>query len=111
MTCCRAVSICVGLAAGTRDVREDGTIPAECPVLLYTEGSMPSTVAATIARQHRERLAALTPAERVALVVRMGQEGLAAHMAQRGVDRATARAEIAATRRAGRRRSGSAEQV
>jgi hypothetical protein len=71
---------------------------------------MPSRSAAETAREQRERVAAMTPAARVALALRLGDEGLAAYMAQHGVDRRTARAQIAATRRAGRRRSVSAEQ-
>lgn len=70
---------------------------------------MASKVASDISRGARERLASLTPAERVALAVRMSEDGLKAYMATHGVDRATALARIAATRRAGRRRSPSDE--
>jgi len=52
----------------------------------------------------------MTPAERVALAVRMGEQGLASYMAAHGVDRRAARALIEATRRAGRRRSLAAER-
>jgi hypothetical protein len=71
---------------------------------------MRSRVAKEASRARRDRLAALTPAERVALAVRMGEDGLDAYMAQHGLDRRTARARIAMTRRVGRRRSISDEQ-
>jgi hypothetical protein len=70
---------------------------------------MPSKVAADSARRRIERLAAMTPAARVALAMRLGEEGLAAHIALHGGDRRTAGRDIAATRRAGRRRSLCAE--
>lgn len=55
------------------------------------------------------RLAAMVPGERVALALRLGEEGLAVFMATHGVDRQTAIARIKATRRLGRRRSASAD--
>lgn len=58
----------------------------------------------------RERdIARLTPAERVALAARLGEEGLAAYIATHAVDRATAVARIKSARRLGRPRSRSAE--
>jgi hypothetical protein len=51
------------------------------------------------------RFAAMSPAERVALAMRLTEDGLASYMATRRVDRATAVAEIKATRRIGRRAS------
>ena len=66
---------------------------------------MRSNVARDVSRRREERHAALTPAERVALAMRLGEAGLASFMATLGVDRDTARARIAATRRAGRRHS------
>ncbi|MCC7008180.1 MAG: hypothetical protein IT184_05140 [Acidobacteria bacterium] len=70
---------------------------------------MHSALASDIARMDRERMLALTPAERVELAMRLSAEGLAAYMAAHEVDLRTARAAIAATRRAGRPRSRSAE--
>jgi hypothetical protein len=60
-------------------------------------------------RARAGRLAAMTPGERVALAVRLGEEGLAAYIETHGVDRGTAIAQIKATRRLGRRRSLCAE--
>jgi hypothetical protein len=70
---------------------------------------MRSEVAEAVSRIDRQRLLALTPAERVEFSLRLGAEGLSAYMAMHNVDLATARARIAATRRAGRRRSRAAE--
>jgi hypothetical protein len=69
---------------------------------------MPSRVALEIARRRRERIARMTPAERVDLALGLGRRGLASFMAVHGLDRETARARIEATRRAGRRPSRSA---
>jgi hypothetical protein len=60
-------------------------------------------------RARAERLARMTPAERVALAARLGEDGLASHMAAQRVDRPTAVAQIKAARRLGRRPSASAE--
>jgi hypothetical protein len=70
---------------------------------------MQSAVAAAVSQEQRERLAAMTPAERVALAVRLSEEGLASYMATHGVDRHTAITRIRATRRLGRRPSASAD--
>jgi hypothetical protein len=70
---------------------------------------MRSKVAADLVQRRIERLAAMSPAARVALAMRLGEEGLAAHIALRGGDRRTACRHIAATRRAGRRRSACAD--
>jgi hypothetical protein len=59
-------------------------------------------------RRQLARFAAMTPAERVALATRLGEEGLASYMATHGVDRPTALARIKKTRRAGRRHSACA---
>lgn len=71
-------------------------------------------MASRIAREHRlhqaARLAALTPAERVALAERLGREGLASFMTTHGIDRTTAIRRIKATRRLGRRPSASADE-
>jgi hypothetical protein len=70
---------------------------------------MHSAVAHAVSQEQREQLAAMTPAERVALAVRLGEEGLASYMATHGLDRQTAIARIRATRRLGRRPSASAD--
>jgi hypothetical protein len=62
------------------------------------------------ATRHRaERLASMTPAERVALAARLGEDGIRSYMSVHGVDRATALARIKATRRLGRRPSACAD--
>ena len=70
---------------------------------------MRSAVAHAVSEEQREQLAAMTPAERVALAVRLGEEGIASYMATHGLDRQTAIARIRATRRVGRRSSASAD--
>lgn len=70
---------------------------------------MPSPSAQAVARRRTSRLAAMTPSERVALALRLGEDGLASYMAIHGVDRRTAVAQIKRTRRLGRRPSASAE--
>ena len=76
----------------------------------YTD-RMRSRIASEVERQRRERLAAMTPAERVALAMRLGEAGLASYMTAHGVDRRTAASRIKATRRLGRRPSACAESV
>ena len=51
----------------------------------------------------------MTPDERIGLVIRLREEGLASYMETHGVDRRTAVARIEGTRRLGRRRSACAE--
>jgi hypothetical protein len=68
---------------------------------------MQSKVAAEVRRRQSERCAAMTPEERVALAMRLGEEGLASYMAMHGVDRRAATAQIKETRRLGRRLSRS----
>jgi hypothetical protein len=67
-----------------------------------------------VAREQRlrqaQRLAALTPAERVVLAERLGRDGLASFMTTHGIDRTTAIRRIKATRRLGRRPSVSADE-
>ena len=72
---------------------------------------MRSDVAEAVSRVDRERLLALTPAERVEFALRLSAEGLASYMATHQVDMKTARERIAATRRAGRPRSRAAERA
>jgi hypothetical protein len=61
-----------------------------------------SKVASEIRRRQFERFAAMTPAERVALAMRLGEEGLTSYMTAHGVDRRTAIARIKETHRMGR---------
>jgi len=70
---------------------------------------MESPAAAAVRRERDARLQRLTPAERVALAIRLGDEGLAAYMSTYAVDRATAVARIKSARRLGRHRSRSAD--
>jgi hypothetical protein len=70
---------------------------------------MRSRTAEAIDRDRAARIAALTPEERVALALRLADQGLAAFMSAHNVDRATAMTRIKATRRLGRRRSASAD--
>jgi Flp pilus assembly protein CpaB len=70
---------------------------------------MRSTVALELSQRQRARIAAMTPAERVALALRMSREGMDSYMATHGVSRRTARAQIEATRRRGRRPSASSQ--
>lgn len=70
---------------------------------------MRSSVATDVTRERARRLAAMTPAERIALARRLGDEGIAAYMASHGVDRRTAIAKIKATHQVGRRPSRCAE--
>jgi hypothetical protein len=73
-----------------------------------------SAMASKVAREHRlrqaSRLAALTPADRIALVERLGRDGLASFMTTHGIDRTTAIRRIKTTRRLGRRPSASADE-
>lgn len=70
---------------------------------------MRSAIAEAVAGRRRERLARLTPDERVQLAVRLGEEGIAEYMRVHGVDRRTAAARIKAARRLGRPLSRSAQ--
>jgi hypothetical protein len=71
---------------------------------------MKSKVASDLAREQAKRVAAMTPAERVALAERLGEESIALYMATQNVDRRTAIARLEANRRAGRRPSRSADR-
>jgi len=66
---------------------------------------MRSELAEQLKREQRERFARMTPAERVALTERLGEEGLAEYMSANGLDRAAAVKAIKGSRRAGRRPS------
>lgn len=71
---------------------------------------MPSRVAGDVSRRRSSRLAAMTPAERVQLAEKLGEEGVASFMITQRVDRRTAIARIKATRRVGRRPSPCADE-
>jgi hypothetical protein len=70
--------------------------------------SMRSKIATDLERRRSERLAEMSPAERVAMAERLGEEAVASYMMAHAVDRATAIAQIKATHRLGRRFSASA---
>jgi hypothetical protein len=71
---------------------------------------MRSKVATDLSREQAARVAALTPAQRIALAERLGEESIALFMAAQNVDRRTAVARLEAGRRVGRRRSRSADR-
>lgn len=62
-------------------------------------GVMRSKVAADLAREQAKRVVALTPAERIALAERLGEESIALYMAAQRVDRRTAIERLEASRR------------
>ena len=66
---------------------------------------MRSKLAEQLKKEQRERFARMTPAERVALTERLGEEGLAEYMSANGLDRAAAVSAIKQSRRIGRRPS------
>ena len=66
---------------------------------------MRSKLAEQLKQEQRDRFASMTPAERMALTVRLGEEGLAEYMSANGVDRAEAIKAIKRSRRHGRRPS------
>ncbi len=64
------------------------------------------SVADDLRREQRERIRAMTPAERIALVESMTEDGLALFAAGQHVSRIEAISRIRASRQLGRRRSG-----
>jgi hypothetical protein len=66
---------------------------------------MRSKLAEQLKQEQRERFARMTPAERVALTERLGEEGLAEYMSANRLDRMTAVKAIKQSRRLGRRPS------
>jgi hypothetical protein len=66
---------------------------------------MRSKLAEQLKTEQRERFARMTPAERVALTERLGEEGLAEYMSANHLDRVEAIQAIKRTRRLGRRPS------
>ena len=71
---------------------------------------MRSKVASELAREQAQRVAGLTPAERIALAEQLGEASIALYMATQNVDRRTAIARLEVSRRFGRRRSHSADR-
>lgn len=68
------------------------------------------SVADELRREQFERFAKMTPAERVAMSERLGEEGLAAFMSANRLDLKSALAAIRRSRRAGRRPSACADE-
>jgi hypothetical protein len=66
---------------------------------------MRSKLAEQLKQEQRERFARMTPAERVALTERLGEEGLAEYMTANRLDRVEAMKAIRRSRRSGRRPS------
>ena len=66
---------------------------------------MKSKLAERLKEEQRERFARMTPAERVALTERLGEEGLAEVMSVNRLDRAAALRLIRRSRQLGRRYS------
>ena len=69
-----------------------------------------SKVASEVTREQMARIAAMTPEQRTALAIRLGEAAIDTYMAAEAVDRRTAIYRIRATRRLGRRRSAAAGQ-
>jgi hypothetical protein len=69
-----------------------------------------SSVNEDLRRDRRERIAKMTPAERIALAEKLGEEGLAAFMSANNMDREAALKAIRRSRRVGRRPSVSADE-
>ena len=67
---------------------------------------MRSKLAEQLKKEQRERFAAMTPAERMAMGVRLGEQALAEFMSANGIDRTEALRRVRNSRRVGRRRSG-----
>ena len=76
----------------------------------FYNGGMGSKLAAALAREQAKRVAAMTPAERIALAERLGEDSIALYMAAEKVDRRTAVARLEASRRFGRRPSRCADR-
>ena len=69
-----------------------------------------ASVADDLRQEQLDRFARMTPAERVALSEKLGQDGLAAFMSANGLDRESALKAIRRSRRVGRRPSSSADE-
>jgi hypothetical protein len=66
---------------------------------------MRSRLAETLKQEQRDRFAAMTPDERAALALRLGDEWIADSMARNGLDRRAALDALRRSRQAGRRPS------
>ena len=64
-----------------------------------------SRVADELQREERERVARMTPAERMVEAIRLGQEAITAYAAAHGVDREEARRRLERAAQIGRRPS------
>ena len=64
-----------------------------------------SRVADEMRRAEEERVAAMTPAERMAEAFRLGQEAIAAYASAHGIDADEARRQLQRAAQVGRRRS------
>lgn len=71
---------------------------------------MRSRVAETLKQEQRDRFAAMTPEERAALALRLGDEWLADTMSRLNVDRREALAILRRSRQAGRKPSRSMDR-
>jgi hypothetical protein len=71
---------------------------------------MRSRVAETLKQEQRDRFAAMTPDERAALALRLGDEWLADTMARNQLDRRAALEILRRSRRAGRKPSPSMDR-
>jgi hypothetical protein len=67
------------------------------------------SVADALGQRNREALAAMTPAERVQLALRLGDEDVERFRRAHGLDEASARREIGRRRQTGRSRSAAVE--
>ena len=72
---------------------------------------MRSKVAEEVKREQREQIAAMTPAQRVALARRLGEEALAMIMAAHHLERHSAIRQIRRSRSVGRKRSAVLEAL
>jgi hypothetical protein len=70
-----------------------------------------STVAETLREDSRERLRRMTPAERLAEALRLGQAAITAYAAAHGLDRDEARRRLERAGQAGRRPSAVMHQL
>ncbi|HEU4887974.1 MAG TPA: hypothetical protein VFV49_08820 [Thermoanaerobaculia bacterium] len=68
---------------------------------------MRSRLAETLKQEQRDRLAAMTPEQRAALALRLGDEWLADSMSRSNLDRRQAVEAVRRSRRAGRKPSRS----
>jgi hypothetical protein len=77
----------------------------------HDPGMRRRSVADELARAEQERIASLSPGERVALALELGERSLADYAAAHGIGREAARKEFERERQAGRRPSGCIEAL